>query len=61
MLGRSVMKDYFVELMTHNEVYSCVDDVLYCWLSVYYRFIKDTLLVIKTMCFPVYFLTFTGI
>ena len=30
MLGRSVMKDYFVELKTHDEVYSCEDDVLYC-------------------------------
>ena len=59
MFEQSVMTDYFVELKTHNGVNSCDDNVLYCWPSVYYRFIKDILLVIKTMCFQVFFSTFT--
>ena len=51
MFEQSVMTDYFVELKTHNEVNSCDDNVIYCWQSVYYRFIKDILLVIKNNVF----------
>ena len=56
MFEQSVMTDYFVELKTHNEVYSCDDNVLYCCPSVYYRFITYILLVMKNNVFSSIFL-----